>query len=185
MAELYYKIEMFSDWHTGSGLASGSDVDLLVIKDRHNSPYIPGKTLKGLLKDAAEDLVQYDVLNRKTITEIFGRDAKDDAPSVMGKAFFSNAELTHNVKKKLQNNTSLLYRKISSTAIENNGQAKEHSLRSIEVTVPLILFAKIENISAEYVDVLDKCMKMVKRLGSWRNRGYGRCEFSIVAGGEK
>ena len=30
--DIIYKIEFFSDWHCGSGLSSGADVDLLVVK---------------------------------------------------------------------------------------------------------------------------------------------------------
>ncbi len=181
MADLYYKIDLFSDWHTGSGLASGSDVDLLVIKDKYHFPFIPGKTLKGLLKDAAKDLFDAGVLEKKVIKEIFGEEANDYKHSVMGNTYFSNGELTRNLKKQLQGKTGLLYRKISSTAIEKNGQAEKHSLRRIEVTVPIILFAKIENIpNGVHIKALIKCMKMIKRLGAWRNRGFGRCTFSIV-----
>lgn len=184
MDELYYKIELFSDWHAGSGLASGADVDLLVKKDKNNFPFIPGKTLKGLLKDAAKDLEDVNVVSDKVITKIFGKEVVEKNKSIEGKAFFSNGELTQNLKEKSIDKTRLFYRKVSSTAIEENGLAKEHSLRRMEVTVPLVLFAKIENVSEkDCIDVLEKCMKMTKRLGSWRNRGLGRCELSIVSGG--
>ena len=51
-----YKIEFFSNWHCGSGLAAGADVDALVIKDKDGLPYVPGRTIKGLLRDAATEL---------------------------------------------------------------------------------------------------------------------------------
>lgn len=188
MEDIYYKIELFSDWHTGSGLASGADVDLLVIKDKYSLPFIPGKTLKGLLKDAALDLLDAEVISEDFIEHVFGKDAegtKEKRGSIKGNAYFSNAEMTKALKEKLKHKTQYLYRKISLTAIEKDGQAKEHSLRRVQTTIPFVLFAKIEGITDDsYKTSLEKCMKMVKRLGTWRNRGFGRCELSIVTGGK-
>ncbi len=191
MAELMYKIEFFSDWHTGSGLSAGADVDALTIKDSNNLPFIPGKTLKGLLKDVAQNLMYCDEYkNQKgVIDEIFGTDTEKDTQenvsiSTKGKAFFSNGELSKNLKKQLttNNNTHLLYRNIASTKINEHGLAEEHSLRRIEVTIPLTLFAKIENIEEKHMEILTKCLHMVKRIGVGRNRGLGRCQLTVAKG---
>ena len=53
--------------------------------------------------------------------------------------------------------------------------AKDKSLREIEVTKPLTLYGKIENIQDK--TKLDKALKMIKRVGLNRNRGLGRCEI--------
>jgi len=183
MSQLIYKIEFFSDWHMGTGLSSGSDADLLVIKDKTGLPFVPGKTLKGLFKNAAKDLLEARYLDIDFIREIFGLDSKEHGnnKSIPGKTFFSNAELSNKTKQLLKGKTSLIYRRISSTAIGENGQAKEHSLRTLEVVVPLTLYAAIENIP-ESIDLnkLIDCMKMIKRIGTGRNRGFGRCEFSAL-----
>ncbi len=50
--DIRYKIQFHTFWHCGSGLASGADADLLVIKDKDGIPYVPGKTVKGLLREA-------------------------------------------------------------------------------------------------------------------------------------
>ena len=55
MKDLNIKIEFFSPWHCGSGLSAGADADSLVIKDTNGLPYIPGKTIKGLIREAVED----------------------------------------------------------------------------------------------------------------------------------
>ena len=49
---LYYNLTFFTDWHCGSGLAAGADVDTLVVKDKNGLPFVPGKTLKGLIREA-------------------------------------------------------------------------------------------------------------------------------------
>ena len=53
---IHYKLEFFSYWHCGSGLSAGADVDLLTIKDEDGFPFVPGKTIKGLLREASETL---------------------------------------------------------------------------------------------------------------------------------
>lgn len=47
MIDVEYKITFFSNWHCGSGLAAGADIDELVIKDKDKLPYVPGAPLKG------------------------------------------------------------------------------------------------------------------------------------------
>ena len=190
MINIIYKIKLLSDWHCGSGLASGADVDELVIKEQ-NFPFIPGKTLKGLLKDAATTLKDVNAVDIEFIKRNFGLEAsstettKETINSIQGNTNFSNAELTENLKKQLKNKTDFLYRKISSTAIEENGLVREHSLRCYEVVVPVTLFAKISNVDKSDIKYFEDCMKMIKRLGTGRNRGFGRCDISIVKGGDR
>ena len=193
MTDLIYKIEFYSDWHCGSGLSSGAGADLLVIKDKNGLPFIPGKTMKGLLRDAAVTLKEADVINEATVDQLFGKPSVKagednntvDQPSEEGCCYFSNATLTESVQQAVSDNKKILFRNISSTAIGESGQAIEHSLRTMEVTVPLPLYAKISNSTPEQQDVLIRSMKMIKRLGTGRNRGLGRCDISIVKGDTK
>ena len=50
------KIEFHTDWHCGSGLAAGADVDALVVKDENGMPFVPGKTIKGLVREAVSEI---------------------------------------------------------------------------------------------------------------------------------
>lgn len=54
MSNIKYTIEFYSQWHCGSGLSAGADVDALVVKDKDYMPYVPGKTIKGLVREAVE-----------------------------------------------------------------------------------------------------------------------------------
>jgi CRISPR-associated protein Csx10 len=46
-------VTMTSDWHVGTGAGRG-DIDSVVQRDRDGLPYIPAKTLTGILRDACE-----------------------------------------------------------------------------------------------------------------------------------
>ncbi len=188
---MIYRIDFFSDWHSGSGLSAGADMDLLVVKDDIGFPFVPGKVLKGLLRESAETLMAFcdDVKQQENwarmIKDCFG--ARNDMTAAnkedRGKYHFSNAELTQELKKQLSSNNTvqMLFRKQSSTAIDNAGQAENHSLRSIEVVVPLVLFAEITDLPEEYRSQIEMCLQWIKRLGSDRNHGLGRCRLSVHA----
>lgn len=199
MIDLKYKLIFYSNWHCGSGLAAGADVDALVIKDRYGLPFVPGKTIKGLVREALEDILYFtDKSNKKTalLIEAFGnsedRDNRsekmlssdDDTTSIAmrkGCIFFTNAELPAADKKAIIDKklNSYLYITISSTAIEKDGIAKDSSLRKLEVTAPCTLEGEILNIPDALSEDLKKALQMVKRLGVNRNRGLGRCEFKV------
>ncbi len=52
---LKLKIDFESKWHTGSG-EGGLHADRLIRKDARNRPYIPGSTLKGVVRESCERL---------------------------------------------------------------------------------------------------------------------------------
>lgn len=187
MATLKYKIELTSFWHTGSGLSSGTESDLVVIKDENGLPYVPGKTLKGLLREAAENinLLQPNLVTKHFINEVFGEksDETGDLPPKEAISFFSDGYLTETIRQHLNGNLDqkeLLFRYISSTRIDNMGQAEDHSLRKTEVTIPLDLYAEIVDFNEEFESQMQYCFKWVKKLGYSRTRGLGRCKISIL-----
>lgn len=184
-----YKIDFFTYWHTGSGLSAGTATNATVLRNKQKLPYISGKTLKGLLREAAEKIHRFDetLVTKAFIVEVFGRRQDPDSNERWSKTspcFFSNAELSQHLANTLAKDDQQpwLFDTIYSTAIEKNGIARAHSLRSMEVTVPLTLFAQIDDFpdTAGYVTQMEYCMKWVKRLGVNRNRGLGRCQWRIL-----
>ncbi|NBB31249.1 RAMP superfamily CRISPR-associated protein [Cellulophaga sp. BC115SP] len=178
--ELTYKITFLSDWHCGSGLSGGAEADATVIKDDRNLPYIAGKTIKGLLKEALEDMAEVNQCTKDDINVIFGIEAYDNNDK---KAFFSNATLSKEEREDIVSELSnFLYRNIASTQIGQNGTAKENSLRVMEVCIPITLEGTISGIRDEdQIELLEKALKWVRHVGVNRNRGLGRCKFEITS----
>jgi len=52
-----YRVNFRSDYHIGSGLGITGMADDLIVKDSNQGLPLPGTTLKGLIKDATEDVV--------------------------------------------------------------------------------------------------------------------------------
>ena len=70
------KIEFQSDWHIGSGAGIPGSVDRQVLRDSQGLPYIPGKTLTGILRDAAEFIT--DIRGEKVSLKLFGNQLDDE-----------------------------------------------------------------------------------------------------------
>lgn len=182
--KIKYKITFLSDWHAGSGLGYGADADSVVIKDSNNFPYLPGKTIKGLLKDAFNDIleVQPNLLGKDFLTKLFGEYSQSQKKSEMGSLFFSNAELSEFDKQSISKDMSAyFYRNVASTTIDENGVAKDSSLRTIEVCIPVVLEGYIDGVLKEDIKSFEMAFKYLRHVGVNRNRGLGRCQFEIKA----
>lgn len=192
--DIKYTIKFHSNWHCGSGLSAGADLDALVIKDKNGLPFIPGKTLKGLIKEALEDIKELSgshidlgcILGEEANQKKANKEADQGKPvyDTQGKCFFRNAELEETLRLAIiqQNLQEYLYHSVASTAMEN-GVAKEHSLRKMQVTLPCVLEGEIIDVpdSDEYYFLFKAAFQYIKRIGLNRNRGLGRCSISIVS----
>lgn len=178
-----YKIKFHTDWHCGSGLAAGADVDALTVKDKDGLPFVPGKTIKGLIREAMEDMMSYKKMEvdvNSPYIKAFGFFDDDKDKQARGEMFFTNAELSLEEREAIAQNDAarFMYHSISNTAIDENGIAKEHSLRKMEVVVPCTLQGEIINVPDELTLDIANAMRYIKRLGVNRNRGLGRCTIT-------
>jgi len=178
---LKYTIEFYDYWHLGSGLSAGAKLDSTVVKDANNLPYAPGKTIKGLVREMAEEFKKCVFIN-----ECFGVSSdkedkcftKDEQFKKGGICYFTNATLQKTTQQEIISNNlqDNLYDTVASTKIED-GVAVDDTLREIEVVVPLVLYGEILDVPDIYKADIEKSLKMIKRMGLNRNRGLGRCEF--------
>ncbi len=175
-----YSIKFHTDWHCGSGLAAGADVDVLVVKDEKGMPFIPGKTVKGLVREAVEEIRGFQGKQEaETFVKAFGF-FDDKEQKEKGCMFFTNAELKEDEYDAITSNNAarFMYRDIASTAIDEKGIAKEHSLRKMEVVVPCTLHGEILNVPDNMADEIIQSFGYIKRMGQNRNRGLGRCTIT-------
>ncbi len=183
-----YKIDLLSDWHCGSGLSAGAESDAEVLKDEKNLPYIPGKTIKGLLRDALMEMPDV-YAPRDLVGQLFGWEEKGKDKNGKekvkrthkGRLFFTSAVLSAEEQKEVVPSLAdFLYRNISSTTINENGVAKPKTLRTMEVCMPITLEGEIDGIKNEEEKALiKKATQWIRHLGVNRNRGLGRCQFRI------
>ena len=195
--QLHFDIRGY--WHPGTGHGAGSALDALTHRDARGLPALPGRTVKGLLRDAMQRAAQLGWLQEardvhrlfgwrpgstttSTATDAAGEQRPGDIPAA-GCLRVSDATLPEDVAAYLAAHPDLiggLYRSHFGTAVDTaTGTAREHSLRGMEVVVPLALEASIEVLPntqppAAWETLLDVALPLLDRLGAYRNRGMGR-----------
>ncbi len=183
--KIQYKITLHTYWHCGSGLAAGAQADSLVVKDNKGMPYIPGKTIKGLLRDAVDEILSFKGITgaSEDYLKTFGYFDDKATEAHKSESFFTNACLIEQEYKEItaHNLQQFLYKMVASTAINGEtGTAREHSLRTMEVVVPCTLEGSIIDLPEGMGELMGQGMRYVKQLGSGRTRGLGRCTIEIT-----
>lgn len=174
-----YKIEFLSFWAVGSGKGGGFGADSVVLKEK-GLPIVPGKTLKGLWREAYAEAFPSKVVDFFGHTKKLGKEEENQSSNVAGKINFGTARLPKNIRLSLIEYPLIakeLYHSRTSTKIGEEKQAVENSLRKIEVCVPITLEAEIEGVNEDLKIELIKVMKAIRHLGEKRYRGLGRCKF--------
>lgn len=181
-------------WHIGTGRGSGYHIDALVEKDAHGLPYVPGKTLKGLLRDACFKLNSWG--HTMPMETLFGQrgDATDESrnDTSIGALRFSSLELIEKDflaqrTKEVKKLRSHLFTTLSSTAIdEETGIARDKSLRMMEVTVPVTLIGEIELLhdideldTTQIKALLNQAASLITHIGANKTRGLGAVTLEI------
>ncbi|CAA6800659.1 MAG: DUF324 domain-containing protein [uncultured Sulfurovum sp.] len=178
-------IKFYDYWHCGSGNSGGNESDALVVRYDQGTtkglPYVPAKTLKGLMREMAE--VQ---CNCSELQRWFGNTSDKDNKcykkneTIETETYLSNADIKEDIKKE---NIPFLFKTFKNTALED-GIAKDNSLREIETVVPLEVEAIFSNVIAtdeEQLETLKDSICSIKRIGLNRNRGMGRCEVDVIS----
>lgn len=184
-------IDIQSYWHPGTGRGSGFHLDAVVHTGPDGLPRLPGRTLKGLLRDAVHRAEQWGWSNTPSgSTEaLFGTLGRDGQPTRPGLLRVSDATLPDGVAAYLATEAGKplipgLYREHFSTAINaDTGVAASRSLRGMQVVVPVMLEALVTEIPGivavpDWQTCLAGVFPLVTAVGAQRTRGFGRAHLS-------
>ena len=184
MSSLKVEFDIQSYWHIGSGESGGAYADSLVLKNKLGLPYLPGRSVKGLLRNAYEIAYSNNWFGSESYlkpNEIFGEEGESTLAT--GKIRVSNACLSSNETQFFIENPNAFkhaYCVHFNTAIDKEtGVAIEGSLRSIEVSLPMKLttYIELKNLSKEQekigLEAIAAASLLITEVGLKRSRGYG------------
>ena len=196
------KIRFDSDWHIGSGAGIPGSVDRQVLRDENGLPYIPGKTLTGVLRDAAEWIayirqdVQKDGKDWKgVVSALFGEQPEShggdaEKAAAGAKIGISSAELSKDLKSYIAgadmqvNISDGLYMAHPGVKIDiKTGRAeKDHFFSTERVRHDCVLYADVtyESLSDDEETLLNDAVKAVRHIGGKRRRGAGECRLKLL-----
>jgi hypothetical protein len=184
-------VDIRSYWHPGTGRGSGFHLDAVTHEGADGLPRLPGRTLKGLLRDAIHraETWGWKEVHAGSTERLFGPLGREGAETAFGLLRVSDATLPDEVAAYLASEEGRklvpgLYREHFSTAIEQKtGVAKERSLRGMRVVVPLTLEAEISTVPGvedlpDWRARLGAVLPLVTAVGAHRSRGFGRAVLS-------
>jgi len=179
-------------WHAGGGRGAGAVLDAVVHRDPNGLPLLPGRHLKGLLRDALAraEAWEWGGFTPGIAEQLFGRPADERQPSEPGALRVTDATLPGELAAWLASESGRgslphLFRSLYATAIDHDsGTARDKSLRGIEVTVPLTLSARIEPVPGReppegWPALLASVLPLIDAVGAHRSRGLGRAVLRI------
>ena len=170
--KIQYRLKFISDWHIGSGSGIPGLVDNGVLKDGSRSPMVTGKTIKGIVRDALEDILHLNqgAGGQESIDDIFGREG-DRA----GSAVFFNPQLVEAADAPDGDIRS-------HTAIDRDkGTARKHQLYSEETSPQSLSYRGEIEVDDGFTGYILAALRFVTKIGGKRRRGLGQCEFEIAA----
>lgn len=193
MGNYQVKIELLSETILGSGESVAGYIDLDVLHDELGLPFLKGKTLKGRLREEAENIVrlQSKVFNEDQVNKLFGiNDSEEETILAL-----SDCTVSDNVKKALKcsgldaNEVLNSLTDIRSfTAIDDDGIAKDGSLRQIRViNKRLKLTSKVnfrDEISNDDLTLFGLSVLSLNHIGLMCSRGKGKVKCTLIRDNE-
>lgn len=191
------RVSFLSEWHCGTGAGKHGGVDRTVGLDDEGFPYVPGRTLKGLWRDACER-VAHALDDGKTgewsrlVRSLFGDPSLSaQGGSSRGLVHVRDARLTAAWRERLLGSESevlvpgLRVTRAGVAISDVTGTARPDHLRLIEfarggldVEAPFVVEAP-KHWAIELL--LGAGLKEVTALGGHRRRGAGRCRVTTDA----
>lgn len=197
--------DLHSWWHAGTGRGLGAVADAVVNRTPEGLPYLPGRSVKGLVRSAVELAQQCKRVPEGRATLLFGTPlaataSKSDDDDVVDHAFeegryqtdagclrFGSAVLGADWTAWARRvgpadpHLAHLFHLVASTSVKDDGQVEQHTLRTIEVALPVRLVATVDCVGDDqgWLDDLRKAVPLIRSVGAHRNRGLGRVTARI------
>jgi len=203
MAQMKYKLEiqLLSDSLIGSAIGYGAVIDKDSVFDETGLPIIPGKRVKGILREQAELLnkfipivVQpYNNNETNSIDLLFGKAGiTDKSTEYLSVSNFMLTEYHENKASLLQLiNDKKIYRSEvikhfttlrMMTRIDKDGIAADTSLRTFRVLKKGLVFTGDLWFDSAHHKYFKDIIALTRRIGSMRNRGLGHIQCRLITG---
>lgn len=198
MSKYKLKIKLLSDTTFGRGDGVAGVVDQEVEHDSYGLPYLRGRTLKGLLSEECDNLIDTLVDNqeywRELACKLFG--TSGSGLNIMAAVHIGDARLpsdlqqavAHTIQQKdltsQQILSSLTSIRKQTAIIADTGVAEAKSLRSARVVIRELEFVsdllfETETVAEKMLTLLAVGTIALRHLGSGRNRGRGHVQCTL------
>lgn len=163
---------LLSDTIFGAGYSIPGGEDIAVCKNEQGLPYLKGSTLKGLLRESVENLVEWAALPENLPKELFGAEGWEGVTDER-RILFSSLQLLCAPEDPQE-----CYQNRVFTALER-GIVKDGSLRMAACIRAGLAFGGRICCAKEDEELVRQAFAGIKWLGTLRSRGFGRVNFRL------
>ncbi len=182
---LVFRLELLEDLHTGTGVGRLGIVDDTQSRDQNGDPVVWASTVRGLLREAAEDWfasckeAKVDISeDRERLHQLLGRTIEEESASHPGSTIVRSLRFCDEDQHQEKRELFLTW---SSTARETHSRRpEEKTLRQMEfASAGLVLKGEIRlpGDHAEDVALLIRLLKRLPPLGNGKTRGWGQVKL--------
>lgn len=173
--KLSYRMRLNSDaiFSSGHSIPGGEDISLRMTAD--NKPYMPGSTLKGLLREQLENWLVWNGLSNDAVQETLALLLGEaDRGGVISdrRLSFLDLHITDTTPE------TDWYSSRTFTALED-GIVKPGTLRSASCLNRGLEFTGTVFCDEQDKELVENSLKCIKRVGLLRNRGFGNVSISV------
>lgn len=206
------RITLLSDLCAGNGASLGNRIDTDIVTDEWGLPYIPGRRLRGCLRQSAMLLsdsgyilpVSKAPFDRDMVDRLFGTPERAGALTVGNAYLPAYKEMVHTVRRVREDRTlpegiaspaavTALFTRVRGQTKLENGVAADNTLRYTRVLNAADLLhpekpneflaeVRIENTDPAAEEALEACCKAFRHMGTHRNRGMGQVKCRVTDG---
>ena len=189
-------ITFLSEWQVATGIGDGHLADSMIARNAEGLPWLPGRAVKGALREGARRLGQCrkDLAKAETL---FWGEGPTEANRHSGILRVSPALLPENLaglfKSMPVEQRGNMVRDMTchrvQTALDTDRQVKHRSLRTLECGIPGLSFeAELQIDMPDWLTetwvqkYLVAVCAAVKSMGGNRSRGLGQCRVTLEGG---
>jgi CRISPR-associated protein Csx10 len=196
-------VTMLGDWHVGSGTGRPGNIDRLIQRDECDLPYIPAKTLTGILRDGCElvamgldggtrggwfNYLEYLFGSQPAIAQGVVEEKPIPAALSLRSAYFPSTLKTA-LKERKELISALTFVKPGVAIDSHLGTAKPDCLRFEEMArggsyLEADYQLDVSRLESEQIHCLKALLVAgvctIERLGGKRRRGAGRCQIELA-----
>lgn len=187
---LQIKMKLLSDAVFGNGVSIPGGEDISILCDRYGFPMYRGSTFKGIFREELTRCLEWSLDSQEQASERIERMLGTGGSRMTDESFrtvFSDFTLSDAVRLAILEEigteqpelvTGALSHLRTFTKLNEEGMAQDGSLRTCRCVNRNLVFYSQAYCAEEDVSLVKDVLKLIKWVGSMRNRGFGKVELS-------
>lgn len=183
-------ITLMSDTLIGNAEGYGANIDKDSVFDDAGLPFIPGKRVKGVIREQAEVYNKFAVKKDDFVVNLFGKAGQTDKSIerlTVSNFFLDDYQSNRNAILALARKEVLSKSEVQEffttirmmTRIYDDGIASDNSLRTFRVLKRGLVFRGEIEFDSELLPHIENIISLTRRIGSSRNRGLGHIKCTL------